>query len=135
MSKNVCRFCGGNLTMHKEYYVCEKCKTVSFIDRITDSNEIWDKILRYIAAADMARAKKQELLHSICQKSINHEPLSEEEKSLKKFAIEYADTTLAIKFLAERNTHLSNKNLRELLYKLLLLSENINEYFGEFTYV
>lgn len=135
MNKDVCRFCGGNLTMHREYYVCEECKTVSFRSENADSDEIRDKILSYIAASDKARMKKQKLLHSICQKSTNHEPLSEEEKNLEKFAIEYIDTTSAIKSFVEGDIRLSDKRIRELLYKLLLLSENINEYFGEFTYV
>lgn len=126
MNKDVCMFCGGNLTMLKEYYVCEKCKTVSFRGGIADG-EIKSKILDYIDSIDKVRKGKYDFLHSIDQKSLSPNPLSSEEESVRALLESYRLISEELKTYIDGHMALYAQPMREALYKLLLMSEDIAE--------
>ena len=113
MNKDVCMFCGGNLTMLKEYYVCEKCKTVSFRGGIADG-EIKSKILDYIDSID--------------QKSLSPNPLSSEEESVRALLESYRLISEELKTYIDGHMALYAQPMREALYKLLLMSEDIAKF-------
>lgn len=123
-----CKFCGKETKLLKGVYVCDECSTVSFSKDI----EIKQKqklITEYLNDIQEKVLEQKGYLHSIEQRHINGEKLTAEELEIRDNIYEFQSIRLDLETYIKNGFNLREKNCRHLLYRLLVLSEWLSNYF------
>ena len=124
-----CIYCEGALTKFKDYLICDKCKVVLFSKDISDDKKkslINDYLT--IVRADLLR--KEELLHDIEQKYTLGETLTNDEKMIRNNLVQLNDIFTELDAAFKSNNTLNNKQIKGLLYRLLMISGWLSKNFG-----
>ena len=123
-----CKFCGKETKLFKGFYICDECSTVSFSKDI----EIKQKqklITEYLNDIQEKVLEQKDYLHSIEQRHINGEKLTAEELEIRDNIYEFQSIRLDLETYIKNGFNLREKNCRHLLYRLLVLSEWLSNYF------
>lgn len=125
-----CTFCENELSIQSEFYVCNNCHTVCFSKNISLKDKC-SLILEYLSDIQEKVIAQQAYLHDIEQKHILGDILTPDEKVIRTNMIEFQDIRLELNTRIKNGSHLNNDIERNLLYRLLILSEWLSEYFKE----
>ena len=124
-----CCFCNKEATLRNGYYVCESCKTVCFLSNNSDKC-CRKQIADYLQKMQTFIERDQELLHDLEQHSMSDKKMSDKELNFLNTIKEFSSIKIDLEFLLENGYSLSEEKIRQLLYKLLLLSEKFKNDFG-----
>lgn len=123
-----CKFCDNEATAHSGVYVCNNCHTVCFSENILPTKKC-DVILNYLSDIQAKVLKQQTYLHAIEQKHILGHDLTPDEEEIRKNMSEFQDIRLELNTRIANDSSLNEKIERELLYRLLTLSERLSNFF------
>lgn len=127
-----CKFCEKPTVKLGEFQVCNECYTVSFLKEIT-LVEKKHLILDYLNKFQCKALEQQDFLHDIEQKYILNKDLTPDEQEIRKNMAEFQAIRLELETYIKNGSQLCEKNERNLLYRLLILSEWLSKYFGRDT--
>lgn len=125
-----CIFCANALSIQSGFYVCNDCHTVCFSKSSALENK-YSLILKYLSDIQKKVIDQQAYLHDVEQKHISGYALTDEEEIIRKNMIEFQDIRLELNTRIAGCSQLNDKTERNLLYRLLILSEWFSEYFKE----
>ena len=123
-----CKFCGKETKLLKGVYVCYECSTVSFSKDI-ELKQKQKLITEYLNDIQEKVLEQKDYLHSIEQRHINGEKLTAEELEIRDKIYEFQSIRLDLETYIKNGFNLREKNCRHLLYRLLVLSEWLSNYF------
>lgn len=123
-----CKFCEMPTEIVEGVYVCNKCCTVSFSKDI-GLDQKQQLIIEYLNNIQKQLLEQQDYLHIIEQKHVLGEELSETEFEIRKKITEFQSVRLELEAYIKSNSQLKEKNERNLLYRLLILSIWLSKYF------
>ena len=123
-----CKFCEKQTVEADGFWVCNECHTVSFLKDIT-AEERKNFVLDYLKNIQYKVLKQQDFLHAIEQKCILKEKLTPTEQEIRKNIDEFQSIRLELETYINNGSELYQKNERNLLYRLLILSEWLSKYF------
>lgn len=123
-----CKFCGKPTEVVDDVNVCNECCTVSFFKDI-GLDQKQQLIMEYLNNVQKQLLEQQDYLHAIEQKHILGEKLSATELEIREKMIEFQSVRLELEAYIKINSHLNEKNERNLLYRLLILSKWLSKYF------
>lgn len=136
-NNKLCEFCDGALNRKGNYYVCENCKTVAFIECCAPEKRC-QKIREYLDDCQDKLKKHQEVLHDIEQQYILKRHLSETEQKIHNLCSKFQDIKDNLLCTISNHTKRNCKCFRKNLYNLLeiieqsdLEKEQISEYFKD----
>lgn len=125
-----CTFCENELSTQSGFNVCNNCHTVCFSKKSALENK-YSLILKYLSDIQEKVIAQQAYLHDIEQKHILGDILTPDEKVIRTNMIEFQNIRLELNTRIEHGSHLNDKTERTLLYRLLILSKWLSEYFKE----
>lgn len=125
-----CIFCANALSIQSGFYVCNNCHTVCFSKSSALENK-YSLILKYLSDIQKKVIDQQAYLHDVEQKHISGYALADDEEIIRKNMIEFQDIRLELNTRIAGGSQLNDKTERNLLYRLLILSEWFSEYFKE----
>lgn len=125
-----CIFCANALSIQSGFYVCNNCHTVCFSKSSALENK-YSLILKYLSDIQKKVIDQQGYLHDVEQKHILGYALTDNEEIIRKNMIEFQDIRLELNTRIAGGSQLNDKTERNLLYRLLILSEWFSEYFKE----
>lgn len=125
-----CIFCANALSIQSGFYVCNDCHTVCFSKSSALENK-YSLILKYLSDIQKKVIDRQAYLHDVEQKHISGYALTDDEEIIRKNMIEFQDIRLELNTRIAGCSQLNDKTERNLLYRLLILSEWFSEYFKE----
>lgn len=130
---NPCKFCGKECTINRNYFVCEKCKTVCFSQQ-TNNFDIPKAILDYLnnVQVKIEAIDTHGFLHKIEQKSLNGEKLPQEEQNLCDALDKFHELDECLRYILKNGISLDDKNARSQLYELLDLSNKLESTLSAF---
>lgn len=123
-----CKFCGKEAKLLKGVYVCDECSTVSFSKDI-ELKQKQKLITEYLNDIQEKVLEQKDYLHSIEQRHINGEKLTAEELEIRDNIYAFQSIRLDLETYIKNGFNLREKNCRHLLYRLLVLSEWLSNYF------
>ena len=123
-----CKFCGKETKLLKGVYVCDECSTVSFSKDI-ELKQKQKLITEYLNDIQEKVLEQKDYLHSIEQRHINGEKLTAEELEIRDNIYEFQSIRLDLETYIKNGFNLREKTCRNLLYRLLVLSEWLSNYF------
>ena len=124
-----CKFCEKPTIASGEFQLCNECHTVSFSKDITLEEKKY-LILDYLNKIQCKVLEQQNFLHDIEQKYILNKALTPDEQEIRKNMAEFQTIRLELEMYINNGSQLCEKNERNLLYRLLILSEWLSKYFG-----
>ena len=125
-----CIYCEGATDEFLNFIVCNSCKTVCFTKNITDEEKT-SLIEGYIKSIQCGLLKQQDFLHKIEQKHINGEKLSDKENEIRVNLLEFHNIRMELNIYKTGNGNtLNKKNIKNLLYRLLMISEWLSTNFA-----
>lgn len=119
-----CKFCEMPTEMVEGVYVCNECCTVSFSKDI-GLDQKQQLIMEYLNNIQKQLLEQQDYLHTIEQKHV----LGEELFEIREKITEFQSLRLELEAHIKSNSQLKEKNERNLLYRLLILSKWLSKYF------
>lgn len=125
-----CKFCDNELSIQSGFYVCNSCHTVCFSKSSALENK-YSLILKYLSDIQEKVIDQQAFLHDIDQKLISGYALTDEEEVIRKNMMECKNVHSELNTRIASGSQLNDKTERNLLYRLLILSEWFSEYFKE----
>lgn len=125
-----CTFCENELSIRSGFYVCNNCRTVCFSKSSALENK-YSLISKYLSDIQGKVINQQAHLHNIEQKHISGYTLTADEEAIRKNMIEFQNIRLELSTRIKNRSHLNKDIERNLLYRLLILSEWFSEYFKE----
>ncbi len=117
-----CMECQEELKELKGYYICDRCKIVHFANN-TSPNEKEKRIKDYIATIQKAIREKADEYHDLEQRHTVGKILTEDEDIVRKNLWKFNDIRTELELLLNQNDSLKNNRVRELLYRLLMISD------------
>lgn len=123
-----CKFCGKETKLLKGVYVCDECSTVSFSKDI-ELKQKQKLITEYLNDIQEKVLEQKDYLHSIEQRHINGEELTAKELEIRDNISEFQSIRSDLETYIKNDFQLSEKNARHLLYRLLVLSKWLSNYF------
>lgn len=124
----MCMFCNKPAVKLGEYYVCDECQTVCFSKNIP-LEEKYYLIRNFLSDIQCGVLKQQDILRDIEQEYISRGELTHEEFEIRNKVAEFQSLRLELEFLINNNSQLCEKSDRNLLYRLLVLSEWLSKNF------
>lgn len=124
-----CKFCEKPTIMVGEFQICDECKTVGFYKKISQEEKKC-LILDYLNEIQCKVIEQQDFLHDIEQKYILNKDLTPAEQEIRKNMADFQSIRLQLEAHIQNNSQLRKKNERNLLFRLLILSEWFSMYFG-----
>lgn len=125
-----CKFCGKPLVEKREFHVCDECETVGFFKEVALA-ETRGLISDYLKNIQCKVMEQQDFLHKIEQKYISHKYLTPDEQEIRKNILEFQSIRIELEVHVRNTSLFREKYERNLLYRLLILSEWLSNYFKE----
>lgn len=122
-----CCFCNREITLKNGCYVCKSCETICFSGKNKKPQE---EILSYLQKIQLLIERDNERLHNLEQDFMSGKQINDESLDVLNTIKEFHSIKVDLEFLLKNNYTLSDKKTRQLLYKLLLLSEKFKNNFG-----
>ena len=116
------------LTTKNGYTICEEHKVVHFLG-CCSNDEKKKKITDYLNTVQSAVMSRASEYYEIEKKYINKRELSEDEKSIRKHLVKFRDIRIELSVLLNEYDEFNDKRVKHLLYRLLMISEWLNETF------
>lgn len=123
-----CKFCGKTAKLFKGIYVCDECRTVAFSKNISPKQKR-ELIKKYLNNIQKKLKKHQPNLHTIDQKYVLKENLTEIEKEIYENLSEFQSIRVELEMYIKSQSDLCKKREQHLLYRLLVLSEWLSKHF------
>lgn len=126
--ENTCIYCDGEFTNLNGYLVCNTCEIVYFSKNISPKQKR-ELIKKHLNNIQGKLKKHQTNLHTIDQKYVLKENLTEIEKEIYKNLSEFQSIRVELEMYIKGQSDLCKKQEQHLLYRLLVLSEWLSKHF------
>lgn len=123
-----CAFCcSGVIVPYKGYYACQSCQAVAFLSKNNDHKQ---KIADYLKKIKSILLQERESLTILEQNYLNGK-IKNEELEFIKVIQEFRSLELELRLYLEKDFSFKDQRLRQNLYKLISVAEDLKKYFGE----
>ncbi len=119
-----CLFCGSNVDEIKGYIVCKNCK-ILYLTKGINTNAIKKSVSEYLKTIQDKINLHSEEYHDLEQRFTLKQPLTENELKLRNCLNTFKDIKIEWEFILSNNISLSDELVRKMLYKLLVITDDL----------